>query len=233
MAEAGRTARSPRRRTSRTSSQPRRTQAERRRETRARILDACIDVLVERGFAGLTTTEVAGRAGVSRGALAHYFRTREALILAATEYLMDKGTRRAVAEADRARSSADPVERFVADAERFFFDRIYIAMMELLVAARTDRAFAGHYLPIVVKWRARINDIWLEVLVEAGLPRARARTVLQLSNNLMRGLALTSLWDDDPDLRRRLLGEWRKMLADAVQGENRERPRPLLDRVRN
>ncbi len=47
----------------------RRTQAERRAATRGALLDAIID-LVGYGSAGLTTTQVVQRAGVSRGAIA-------------------------------------------------------------------------------------------------------------------------------------------------------------------
>ncbi|MHB1802402.1 MAG: TetR/AcrR family transcriptional regulator, partial [Actinomycetes bacterium] len=51
--------------------------------TRRRILDATLLTLVERGHAGTTTLAVQRRAGVSRGALLHYFPTRADLLVAA------------------------------------------------------------------------------------------------------------------------------------------------------
>ena len=70
------------------SSKPlRRSQDERTAQTRARVLDAVLGCLVERGYAGTTTTAVAARAGVSRGAQLHHYRTRAALVAAAVEHL--------------------------------------------------------------------------------------------------------------------------------------------------
>jgi len=195
----------------------RRSQEERRRQTQTSVLEACIDVLVDRGFNGLTTTEVAARAGVSRGAQAHYFRTREDLIIAATRYLMDKGTHDSVEAARRAHGARDALDRFIADAERFFFDRIYTAMLELLVAARTNPDFRREYVPIVAKWRAQINGIWLDVFEAAGIPRDEAARLLHLTNYLLRGMALTSLWDDDRRTRADALETWRATVREMAQ----------------
>ena len=51
-----------------TSRSPRRTQESRSRAARERLLAATIEVLVDRGYNGLTTKEVATRAGFSSGA---------------------------------------------------------------------------------------------------------------------------------------------------------------------
>ena len=51
---------------------------------------ATIDCLVERGWAGTTTTEVAERAGVSRGAQLHHFPTRVALVTSAVRHLAEQ-----------------------------------------------------------------------------------------------------------------------------------------------
>jgi len=73
-----------------TTAPPRRTQAERTATTRARLLDAAIDVLVDLGYARASTQEIARRAGVSRGAQLHHFPTREALVVAAVEHLVER-----------------------------------------------------------------------------------------------------------------------------------------------
>lgn len=202
----------------------RRSQEERRRQTQGSVLDASIDVLLDRGFTGLTTTEVAARAGVSRGALAHYFRTREDLIVAATRHLMDRGTALSTEAAERARGAADPIAHFIADAERFFFDRIYVGMIELLVAARTDPVLAREFLPIVSEWRTQVNDTWFDLFDEAGIPKDRARLILHMTNNLMRGLALTSLWDDTRALRKELLENWRATVKDIAEAAGAKAP---------
>src|SRR5215211_8312953 len=54
--------------------------------TRVRILEAAMDCLVEKGYAGLSTTEVTARARVSRGAMHHHFPSRIALVTALIEF---------------------------------------------------------------------------------------------------------------------------------------------------
>ncbi|MGC9544677.1 helix-turn-helix domain-containing protein, partial [Streptomyces sp. UG1] len=48
---------------------------EQRVATRAQIVDAAVESLIEVGVAATTTLEVQRRAGVSRGALLHHFPT--------------------------------------------------------------------------------------------------------------------------------------------------------------
>ncbi len=54
---------------------------------RTRLLDATIECLVTYGYAGTTTPRVAERAGVTRGAQIHHFRSKEDLVVAAIEHL--------------------------------------------------------------------------------------------------------------------------------------------------
>ena len=60
----------------------RRTQAERSATTQGKLLVAALECLVEHGYGGTTTTLVAERAGVSRGAQLHHYPTRAALVAA-------------------------------------------------------------------------------------------------------------------------------------------------------
>ena len=63
----------------------RRTQAERTAETRARLMDATIQCLVDFGYAGTTTVAVCECAGVSHGSLLYHYGTRERLLGAALD----------------------------------------------------------------------------------------------------------------------------------------------------
>ncbi|MEO3785805.1 TetR/AcrR family transcriptional regulator [Actinocorallia sp. B10E7] len=67
-----------------------RTQEERSAATREALLEATVAVLAEEGYAGLTTTKVAARAGVTRGAQVHHFPSRDALVAAAISHLVER-----------------------------------------------------------------------------------------------------------------------------------------------
>jgi len=69
---------------------------------RARLMDATIECLVERGFGGTSTTLVSELAGVSRGAQLHHFPTKNDLVVAAVEHLTEvRGAELAVRVAAR------------------------------------------------------------------------------------------------------------------------------------
>src|SRR3954467_9807053 len=64
-------------------------QEERTRAMRARLLEATVELLVEKGYAGTSTTLVSERAGVSRGAQLHHFPTKQDLVVAAVQHLTE------------------------------------------------------------------------------------------------------------------------------------------------
>lgn len=57
----------------------RRTQAERREETRSALVRAARGLFAQRGFAGVTIGEVVARAGMTKGALYHHFADKKEL----------------------------------------------------------------------------------------------------------------------------------------------------------
>src|SRR6202008_280002 len=69
---------------------PRKTQEQRRTEMRARLLEATIESLMEDGYAATTLRAVAARADVSSGAMTHHFPRRVELVAAAVENLVEQ-----------------------------------------------------------------------------------------------------------------------------------------------
>jgi AcrR family transcriptional regulator len=112
-----------------------RTQAERRAETRAALLDATIECLVTYGYAQTTTGRIADLAGVSRGAQIPYFRTRAELVGAAVAHLAEER-----GKAVHARFAQGPVS--IEEALDVLWEEhqgaAFHAALELWVASRTD-----------------------------------------------------------------------------------------------
>ncbi len=116
----------------------RRTQEQRSATTRGALLEATLDCLVDLGYARTTTTEVADRAGVSRGAQLHHYPTKAELVTAAVGHLcerLDAEFRAAIVKVpqgpSRAAFGVDLLWRMVSG-------RTFAAWLELAVAARTD-----------------------------------------------------------------------------------------------
>jgi len=95
---------------------PRRTNAERTRETRGRILWAGRQLMAAGGYAGASTPAIVEAARVTRGALYHHFPDKEALFIAIVEVeLKDVGDRMARA----AKADPNPVEQLILGGEAF------------------------------------------------------------------------------------------------------------------
>jgi AcrR family transcriptional regulator len=119
-------------------SQLRRTQAERTATTRAALLAATVDTLVDKGYRHTTTTDVARRAGVSPGALLHHFPTKADLLSAAVGHLFDQRLtdfRKAMADLPE---TATRTEAAIDVLWSMFSGPTFTAWLELWVAARTD-----------------------------------------------------------------------------------------------
>lgn len=186
----------------------RRSQEDRSREARERLLAAAIDVLIRKGYGGLTTKEVANCAQMSNGALMHHFVSKEELVVAATAAVYEAAVIRGQHRANTAEATKKPIEGFITDCLSIYFDWPFIAALEVIMVARTDPALMARILPVMENYRQTVNVIWLEKFIESGMPPRRAETVLNLTLNLVRGMAVNSLWRKNEKLYRQQLEEW-------------------------
>ena len=171
----------------------RRTQEERSAETRARLLDATIDCLVELGYARTTTTLVAERAGVSRGAQLHHFPTKEELVLAALERLSARRQEefraafaRLPAGTDRAAAAIDLLWQIIGG------DTFY-AWLELAVAGRTDRKLGRRLRELGSRTAQEIERIFRELFPAPAAPNPFFDVAPRYAFAVLQGLALDRL----------------------------------------
>jgi AcrR family transcriptional regulator len=174
----------------------RRTQRERRTETQNRLLDATVECLAELGWSGTSTTEVARRAGVSRGAQQHHYPTKMLLVAAAVEHLLER--QRIAFERDFAELPAG--RRNVAGAIDLLWSTFRrapsLALMELAMAARTD--------PTLRTLSIDVNERVVQVIVETfhrlfprSVPEKDVSTLIRTLFALLVGLTLQNSLDDD------------------------------------
>jgi AcrR family transcriptional regulator len=167
----------------------RRTQAERTATTRARLLDAALECLVELGYGGTTTTEVADRAGVSRGAQLHHFPTRAALVAAAAEHLYARLTADYQAGFAALPPRADRLHAAIELLWSMFTRRHFVAVGELYTAARTDAELRAHLMPIAARHEANVARLAHAYFPAAARQGARFDAALTLILDAMNGMA--------------------------------------------
>jgi AcrR family transcriptional regulator len=195
----------------------RRTQAERRATTRAALLDAALECLVEDGYAGLTTRKVAERAGVSQGTQMHYFPTRARFVAEAVRHLAFK-----LASELRERDTMHPrsdrrrLELLLDHTWEIHTGPVFQATMELWVAARTDpeiREAMGEVARDITRMIATgASELFPELM-----SRPRAGEVLDMGLAIMRGLALLRFTGEEADVERR----WQRARGQLLQAYER------------
>ena len=186
-----------------TAPQGNRTQAQRTAATRAKLLDAAIDSLVEHGYSGTSTQGIAKRAGVSRGAQLHHFPTKESLVVAAVEHLVDKR----LTEILEARPEPERGFETLLDG---FSGPLFDAALELWVAARTDRVLHEAMIPLERKVSDALRIGCLEIMGDRVTPEG-----IDLSIELARGFAVSALMrtpESDREFRERLLPVWKALV---------------------
>ena len=194
----------------------RRTQAERSATTREALLDATIECLVEDGYAGTTTSQVALRAGLSRGAHLHHFQTRNALIAAALDELARKRHAEALAAADRLPSGPERLPAALDIIWSFYASQLFQAALDLWSHARTDPELRAQLVPI-----ERELDRQTMELVRRMFPDAAARpdfeSLVELSIATARGLSLLDMLHPGSDRSRRQWESFRGMLVGLFE----------------
>jgi AcrR family transcriptional regulator len=196
-----------------TAGATRRSQAERSAATREALLDATIACLVEDGYANTTTSRVAERAGVSRGAHLHHFQTRQALVAAAMERLAERRGAELLAAAE---SLPDGRERLVQGLDLLwasYANPLFQAALGLWSHARTDPDLREGLVPV----ERRLDRQTLEVskrLFPTIAEQPDFERLIEMAVSTARGLALLDTLHPGDGRNRK---QWRYSRARLVE----------------
>lgn len=183
--------------------------------TRARILDAAVRVLIEKGLARTTTLEVQKQSGVSRGALLHHFPSHTDLMSSTVAELVQQNEQGVWREAEALSHIADPLTRSVRVLANAHAQPSFVAELELWLAARTD-ASLRQALRTSERTAAVERDRVLSLLFEGLSDAPRAKDVISLTIEFVRGLAVSGLLREDPGLRDTLITSWTETIRPLV-----------------
>lgn len=209
---------------------PRGPNAERRAATRAKILDAGVRCLAEFGYAATSTPLVARLAKVSRGSLLHQFPTKVDLMLAVLDHAW-------IIQRDfvRAQVAANPPGRdqFIGGVQAVWKGLQLpeaVAVMEVMIAARTDPELAERYSDFASRAEAgmhRTRKRMAEGLLGAPEHVTEVDAIAHLTLAALRGLALETVFigrsTDEAEKVLALLENIRRRMADEIFAEQARR----------
>jgi AcrR family transcriptional regulator len=199
---------------------PRRPQAQRSAETRARLIDAAINCLHRLGYGATTVTDVAQEAGVSRGAMTHHFPAKTDLMVAVVRTVFRKD-----AEYYRLSltgiSPLDWMRSLPATSWGAVSQPSGIAVMEIMLATRSDPELADRLREMQMRIDAEAHAWIVERHRAAGLEeRPDGEAVHRVFVAATRGLALEALFmrnHDEIDKSIEVLAEVLRCLYPALE----------------
>jgi AcrR family transcriptional regulator len=183
--------------------------AERRREE---ILAAATEIFARRGYPGTDLQIVADRLGVGKGTVYRYFRSKEALFLAAADRGMTLLRKRTDAEAERAPTPLDKIVRATHEYLRFFDEHPEI--VELFVQERAefrDRkrpTYFAHKDVNLKPWRALLRRL----MATGEIRRMPVDRIADVFNSALYGAIFTNYFEG----RRRAPDRQAREILDVI-----------------
>lgn len=162
--------------------------------TRTALLDAALEALSADGYAAVTTTDIAQRAGVSRGAQLYHFPTKAQLLTAAIEHLLARRLAEFRATVTAVAARSDLLDASIDLLWDLFQGPAFTTWVELWIAARTDPDLAATMIDLDERFTDESRQMFVELVpgADAFEPRA-AEMVRDFAFAVMSGMALQRL----------------------------------------
>lgn len=196
----------------------------RSRRTREKLLEAATLLLVERGYGGWRFADVAAEAGVSLGALTHHYPDKATLLIALTEAICERSLAAGLAAARAAEASDDIVRDLLNALRAAYFTTDYDALREIGNAVHSNKAIFPQIEPGLTAYRTTVNEAWLAAFSRQGYSATQARTVFEISVNMVRGMAAHATWRPDQHAADALIQNWIAMARSHLDNPGAEAP---------
>jgi AcrR family transcriptional regulator len=158
-------------------------------ETHNKLLDATIECLEERGYAGTSTTAICKAAGCSQGALFKHFAVKNALLAAAVQRLFGQ----LIADYRDAVQGIEPGLAGVRPALRalwHIFERPALrSVFELYIAAQTDDDLRTHLEPVMTAHRDNLHAV-AAAMFPGGAAAPQFINAIDCVVNALQGMAI-------------------------------------------
>jgi len=194
-----------------------RTQEERTSATRARLVEATLDLLLSKGYAGTTTVDIAARAGLTRGALAHHYAGKDELVVEAFDRHLTIVTEEIRTYATLVRDGSLSLDDFIDRVWTIFSGRFFMLTLEEVTAARHNDFLRVRLVARTRDFHESLDAIWRQFFDETGLNPLEIEVMLNATLCLLRGMGVQTVLRDDPVYFRRLLRFWKSILKEQIK----------------
>ena len=188
--------------------------------TRALLLDAAIESLADVGYGNASISDIAARAGVTRGSQVHHFRTRTELFAQVIEYLADRQREALQRRIESWPRSATPAEVIVELTVATFSGKLGKASIELFVAISNDDTLRRRMLRVQRELTGDLIDACAQ-LIGPDVARDRLESTFWLTIHMVRGSTLDEMLGRDPQRRKQTLADWTRLAEVSLHEQPR------------
>lgn len=180
------------------------------------ILKETLNCIYEKGFQNTPTTEITERAGISRGALLYHFPSKEDLVAAALEHLLDQEIQRLRSVADSYARGQLSLDDFVDYLWERFSGRLFMITLDYLATARTDPVIQQTMKRVSAEFHASLNAIWVQFFSDKPGDEEQIQGTLNLTLCVMRGMGAQTIVRDDQRYFDSLRDQWKAVLKGML-----------------
>ena len=179
-------------------SRPRMTQRERSARARKMLLDSAIELVYEQGFAALRMSDVAARAGMTRGAIQHHFEGRDDLMLAVLQEVEER-----IVEGfseSHIRSDMTIEQRLDILIDQFAEQGLspaYLAVLDIWMTTRAEPGLKDPVREAMLRASKKFRELWIHAF-EDQVPQTIIAECRRVVVTVMRGAVFSRLFMTEP-----------------------------------
>ncbi len=178
---------------------------------REAICEATIDSLVNMGYAETSLNRVAAAAGFSKGALQYHFPSKEDLIAATLNRLLERPFKRP----QHAPSNIEDALMFAWT--RYIDTPAYRALLEILNAARTDELLQVRVADDLLSWGLALDLHSVEQFESISGDNDEVVMLLNMTRSFMRGLLVQENYGNDRAQSLKYIKKWITLISPLLQ----------------
>lgn len=178
---------------------------------REAICEATIGLLVEFGYAETSLNRVAAKAGFSKGALQHHYPSKEDLIAATLNRLLERPFKRAHKPAKNAE------EALMVAWTKYINTPAYRALLEIFNAARTGDLLQTRIAGELLDWGRALDEQSLEQYEAISGDDDEVVMLLNMSRSFMRGLLVQESYGNDRVKSLLYVKKWISLITPLIK----------------
>jgi AcrR family transcriptional regulator len=195
----------------------RRHQTKKSIATRNSILDATIQCFLELGYHRTTTTEIAKRANVTRGAVQYYFPTTPDVLRASIDHMIDQWIETYAEELRKMPAQEKRLQGGVDIYWRFVQNPLFVAWQELQAASRTDPELHEIVKEAGKRYDERRLELGREVYGEvASIDDPNFAVARDLLRVALEGLSVAEFGNDKDQRQEAVIGLLKRVMGRMI-----------------